>query len=749
MTNRFIRAFVLVLLVPLGAGCGNPTSTDVCRAGLGPGDLVITEILANPPGADEGKEWFEVYNATDRAIELTGVRVISSKADGTSEKIHVIAGATIAPRAYLVLGGMLEVARPVYVDYAYGAELGGFGNNGGALTMKCGDKLVDKIVYSDVADGKTRGFDGAQAPDAIANDDLARWCDAAAEFEMGAFGTPGAPNEPCGGMGSGTCKDALTGMVRPIVSPTVGQLVINEIMANPAGTGGEKAEWLEIAATAAVDLNGLQFATSVDPAQLKPLADLAKLDCLTVAADGYILLLRSKDETQNGGIKAGPGAFLFTTTLTDSGLTLSIGAKGAILDTVVYTAAADGASTALDPARKDVIKNDDAKNFCKGITTYGVGGLGTPGTKNESCGMAGTCKDAMTGMMRPILAPKVGQLVINEIMADPAALADQTQGEWFEVAATARVDLNGLQMASSADPAKLVPLADLAKIDCLTVEADGYAVFVHGKDEVQNGGIKPAANVFGFTAALVNGGGTLSVGAMGAILDTVIYPAATDGASTALDPDRKDAAKNDDAKNWCKGSMTYGTGGKGTPGAKNASCGIVDPGQCLDNGVARAKVAPAVGDLLLNEVMPDPSKVADGAGEWFEIRVTKDVDLNGVAIGADPNSPQTLPEGACLRATAGSFLLFAHSVSMVDNGGLPAVPPSQVFGFALGNANGALYVRLGNLMLDMTTWAAAKPAQAISRDPKDPMKWCNISDVKYQFNGTDFGTPAAVNPACP
>src|SRR5690606_14739309 len=32
------------------------------------GDLVVTEIMANPPGPDSGSEWFEIYNASPAAI---------------------------------------------------------------------------------------------------------------------------------------------------------------------------------------------------------------------------------------------------------------------------------------------------------------------------------------------------------------------------------------------------------------------------------------------------------------------------------------------------------------------------------------------------------------------------------------------------------------------------------------------------------------------------------------------------------
>ena len=43
-------------------------------------------------------------------------------------------------------------------------------------------------------------------------------------------------------------------------------------------------------------------------------------------------------------------------------------------------------------------------------------------------------------------------------------------------------------------------------------------------------------------------------------------------------------------------------------------------GACNDGGTMRDTVAPAVGDLVITEVMPKPAKVSDTTGEWFEVK---------------------------------------------------------------------------------------------------------------------------------
>src|SRR5690606_25318630 len=119
----------------------------------------------------------------------------------------------------------------------------------------------------------------------------------------------------------------------------------------------------------------------------------------------------------------------------------------------------------------------------------------------------------------------------------------------------------------------------------------------------------------------------------------------------------------------------------GTPKAPNQPCGGAS--QCLDDGVFRDIVAPEVGDLVITELLPNSSAVADNVGEWFEVRATANVDLNGLRVGwgvaGDPLT-SNWPTGTssnigpdCLRVTAGSYVLFARSNDPMENGDLPPV----------------------------------------------------------------------------
>jgi hypothetical protein len=72
----------------------------------------------------------------------------------------------------------------------------------------------------------------------------------------------------------------------------------------------------------------------------------------------------------------------------------------------------------------------------------------------------------------------------------------------------------------------------------------------------------------------------------------------------------------------CDATTPYGAGDLGTPGDANHDC--LDAGECWDGAAARAIVTPALGDLYVNEVMPNPTMNPETAAEWFELAAAAD-----------------------------------------------------------------------------------------------------------------------------
>ena len=570
-----MRSFVLIYAASLATACGPGGATrDGCKAPLSPGALVITEVFADvkadagASGSDAGKEWFEIYNATGAAIDLTGVAITHSRPDGTKPSTHVIAAATIAPGQFFTLGNAAPALLPAYLDYGYGSDLGElFNTEGGRLALACGDHEIDRASYAQIVEGHARELTAAQPPEYQLNDDPASWCEATtSEFAPGNFGTPGAAND-CQPVVVGRCNDA--GAMRPVRPPGAGDLVITEVMPSPSKVSDPLGEWFEAQVLRDVDLNGVGLDRAGDAAPPDVIGDAA---CLPARAGTSVVFARSTDPAHDGGLPAEAirGTFKFSliagTTAAPGDVAIVVG--DTVIDAVRWTRSTTGRALQLDPAHLDPTSNDTDSNFCDATTPYGLGDLGTPGGANTACTtlpMRGACDAA--GTSRPIVSPAPGRLVISEIMADPAVVTDQN-GEWFEVANTGDTafDLNELAIGKADAAGALVQSAH-----CVTVAPHGFALLARSATPAVNGNLPPVAATFGFS--LLQTDGSIQIADGTTILDVVRWTAATPGASLQLDPAHLTVTDNDLATAFCRGTGDYGSpDNRGTPGAPNTPC---------------------------------------------------------------------------------------------------------------------------------------------------------------------------------
>ena len=131
-----MRYWFLVLILPWTLLAQNP------------GDLIITEFMANPAAVSDGAgEWIEIYNKTAAEIDLTGW-IISD--DGSD--FHVIpgdSGLTIPALGFIVIGRNADstLNGGLLLDYAYGS---GFtlANSSDEIVISRPDSLeIDRINY--------------------------------------------------------------------------------------------------------------------------------------------------------------------------------------------------------------------------------------------------------------------------------------------------------------------------------------------------------------------------------------------------------------------------------------------------------------------------------------------------------------------------------------------------------------------------------------------------------------------------
>lgn len=595
--GRTVLGAALLALVGAWAcgGAAPDEGVDEACAELLPGDLVITEYLNDPAGTDTGQEYVELHNPTRAAVDLRGLTLYAAREDGSQERAHLFEEkAPVASGDYLVLGDVREGPLPGYVDQAYGEELGALGNAAGLLGVRCGERVVDEVhLTAPSRSGVARTYDGRLVPDSAGNDDPERWCDAAAD--AGTFrGSPGAANAPCGpdggsplppvdaGVDAGaveTCLPAGASVARAVVRPRPGELVITELMANPRGDDS-LGEWVEVLATAPVDLNGLTVGS--DSAGTK----VEGSRCVALAAGAHAVLARRAEPVLNGGLPV-PVA-TFGVDLRNAGGVVRVRAGEVLIDAAVYGPAEEGVATQVPPALATASLNDSLEAWCRATDPYGTrGNVGTPGRVNRLCppgggsdggvpdagaADAGTpasgCVDRVTGRPRAPRVPDAGSLVITELMADPQAVADAT-GEWVEVLALRDVDLNGVTLSNESGSTLL------SSSLCLSMRAGGRAVLARSEDVSLNGGLPAVLGTFSFNLANSAGNRLLRLAVGGRVLDMVTWTAAAvPGAASQLAPAWSDPVSNDAPGSFCpapEGSR-YGLGDRGTPGMENRPC---------------------------------------------------------------------------------------------------------------------------------------------------------------------------------
>jgi hypothetical protein len=152
------------------------------------GQIVITEMLSDPNGTDDAKEWFELTNVTGQTLSLGGC-VVSND----------LAASTVLPALSISPGGILLLARSADSTQNGGlpAVAATFGfplNTLGLVQLDCGDVMVDRTATLFGYEGFANELAGAKT-NAVDNDDTKFWCALSSVYGTnGDVGSPGASN---------------------------------------------------------------------------------------------------------------------------------------------------------------------------------------------------------------------------------------------------------------------------------------------------------------------------------------------------------------------------------------------------------------------------------------------------------------------------------------------------------------------------------------------------------------------------
>jgi len=169
-------------------------------------------------------------------------------------------------------------------------------------------------------------------------------------------------------------------------------------------------------------------------------------------------------------------------------------------------------------------------------------------------------------------------------------------------------------------------------------------------------------------------------------------------------------------------------------------------------GITAALVSPgAQADIIINEIMQNPSAVSDSAGEWFELYNSgpSAVDLDGWRV-ADDGIDSFIIAGTLVIA-AGGYLVLGNNSNSATNGGVTV--DYQFSSFFLANADDELVLFDAGLNeVDRVAWDGGPnfpdpngASMALLSPSLDNNVGANWTTSTTAFGAGDFGTPGAAN----
>jgi hypothetical protein len=541
----------------------------------------------------------------------------------------------------------------------------------------------------------------------------------------------------------------------------VGDLVVSELMLNPVGSDTGK-EWIEIynASSESIILNRVIFRVA-GSGEAK---DYTVRGAPSVAAKSYFVMGDGNiDELEYLDFSYDDGISAFNNTVGS----VQILCKDDVIDQIVYGGESDieapdeGKSLAFEGGVAPSYElNDDSTYWCSAtetITDDVDGNKGTPGNTNGLCGFA-TCDD--NGTVRDVVPPTSGDLIITEVFGN--ASGSDTGKEWIEIymAGSTTVDLNGLSLVitktTEDDGAQSSEKIWLEGTNCTSASNGAYFVIGASTDTSENGGV--SVDVLASDLSMGNSNIeklTIDLKHGSTIIDTAIVGEPFDGKSTALDPAYLSSSGNDLASNFCEATVTGIFDEIGSPGQANTDlCG----GTCNDGGTARAIVAPAAGDFVINEIYAN-AQATGGANEWIELAIESEsaIDLNGLEMSITATSTRvwTLDSNDCIevsKSTTPYVVIGTDSMSEIPTA-LNASSTGSLYDSAATisiNMNGSDTELDSAAYIDPTDGTSYNldPSKITTTDNDDVANWCEATTAASVFDTDGLGSPGAANESC-
>ena len=168
--------------------------------------------------------------------------------------------------------------------------------------------------------------------------------------------------------------------------------------------------------------------------------------------------------------------------------------------------------------------------------------------------------------------------------------------------------------------------------------------------------------------------------------------------------------------------------------------------------------AQTLPDLIITEIMNNPSAVTDADGEWFEIynASSSTVDIDGYVIKDAGTDSHTIDNSGALNISAGGFLVLGDNADTGTNGDLTV--DYEYSGITMANTSDELmlYYSDGSTIIDQVTYddgatfpdpeGASMFLEDFTTDNDAGSNWGTSSLREGTFSGAsgDFGSPGAL-----
>ena len=357
-------------------------------------ELAVTEVLPNVSGAEDG-EFIEVLNLGDSAVPLNCIRAVDG---GTLRELRDCEG-ELLPGEFLVMARNISwhedqgylACEAVSITLTNTGERFGVG-----LETSTGDEVEISVVDCETQSCPfIEGVSAQVDPRVYGETDPAFWCNADDSWS-GQLASPGLDNADCDlpqdgdsdgyytpddcddedgsiypgaadsyGDGVDQNCDGVDGIAVLLSELSEGDLLLTELMANPAKVSDANGEWMEL------------YNTTENPISLDGLSEPCEIaQAIAIAPGEHLVLADVIDAETNGGIE---GAVQCSMGLTNSAGTRRVSGQGVTTDTFDYDTPKSGKSVqrSYDGGYNDIV--------CDSVSSYGDGDLGTPGSLNAAC----------------------------------------------------------------------------------------------------------------------------------------------------------------------------------------------------------------------------------------------------------------------------------------------------------------------------------------------------------------------------